>query len=200
MIRLQSSYQYALLDCDGVILNTNSQKKQAFLDIAKGYFLEVPTEFASYLSQSPGLSRFDKLAKLIEIACPGIDASESDKILQNLINKYSVICLDIMREAEVNWDLIDYCRGVFARENLGVVSNSEQAELRAVFKERSLTSTFGLGIFGSPVSKKDNLKKIMNSIGSVESAIYVGDTQNDRECCEKLGIPFALYSPWDVEG
>ena len=199
MITFQDSCKYALLDCDGVILNTNSLKQQAFLSVASNYCSEVPRAYIDYLRKSAGLSRFEKLAKLIEITCPGIEKHEFEIILSKLVDNYSTICRDIMSSAEVNWDFIGYCSRRFSSRCMGVVSNSEETELRSVFEDRKLSGLFGLGVFGSPTAKASNLAKILKEISDISSVVYVGDTQSDRECCESLGLPFVLYSPWKAE-
>ena len=196
MIHIDPHCRYAILDCDGVILNTNKSKYYAFVDVANDYFPQFTCKYSVYLQRSIGRSRFAKLDYLIGIANPAISPSSRKQLLGEMVNSYSLRCREIMLTADINKPFLDFCANRFHSDNLGVVSNSEERELKEVFDQRALSDWFGLGLHGSPATKKSNLLKITQAMTSFEEVVYIGDTKDDRECCAGIGMPFRFYDPW----
>jgi phosphoglycolate phosphatase-like HAD superfamily hydrolase len=69
-----------------------------------------------------------------------------------------------------------------------VVSGGEQNEVRSVLEKRKLSSFFKK-IYGSPNTKKENLKKIRLS-----RALYFGDSWSDYESAKVFDIDFIFIS------
>ncbi|MEI8705626.1 HAD family hydrolase [Pseudoalteromonas sp. B62] len=74
-----------------------------------------------------------------------------------------------------------------------VASGSEQEQLRATLKQRGF-SEFFKDILGSPVSKADNIKTILNDV-KYNKAVMVGDAVADYESAIENDIDFVFYSP-----
>ena len=53
-----SSYKTIIFDCDGVILNSNKIKTEAFYNVTATYGIEAANELVSYHKLNGGISRY----------------------------------------------------------------------------------------------------------------------------------------------
>ena len=60
-----AQYQTLVFDCDGVILNSNKIKTQAFYKVAKVYGYEPAQKLKDYHVQNGGISRYQKFEYLL---------------------------------------------------------------------------------------------------------------------------------------
>ena len=74
-----------------------------------------------------------------------------------------------------------------------MASWSEQEQLRTVLEKRNFSNYF-IEVLGSPVSKSQNIKNILNSVSHI-SAVMVGDALADYEAAKKNNIDFIFYAP-----
>ena len=80
-----------------------------------------------------------------------------------------------------------------------VASGGDQAELRDIFESRNLTVYFD-GMFGSPLSKIDNLAKLNSEKFLTIPGVFFGDACSDMEAAKKYGLDFVYIagaSEWD---
>ena len=61
-----NEFKTIIFDCDGVILNSNNLKTQAFYDIALEWGSDIADEFVLYHRRHGGLSRYVKFNHFIE--------------------------------------------------------------------------------------------------------------------------------------
>ena len=59
-------YKTIIFDCDGVILNSNRIKTQAFKETLSNYKKELVDEFISYHELNGGISRYEKIRFFVE--------------------------------------------------------------------------------------------------------------------------------------
>ena len=146
-------YDIWLFDCDGVILNSNALKTEAFRRVGMGYGAQDAECLVQYHLENGGISRFDKLRFFFrEIR----GETEFDHKLQAALGDYGAfVSAGLRRCLEVPGvrDFVGGLRGTKGRRTF-VVSGSEEEELREVFKDRGLDQYFD-GVFGSPAKKYD---------------------------------------------
>ena len=65
MISQLSSYKTIIFDCDGVILNSNKVKTQAFFDLAKPWGIQAQNMLTDHHVNNGGISRHKKIAHLL---------------------------------------------------------------------------------------------------------------------------------------
>ena len=91
-----SQYQTLIFDCDGVILNSNKIKTQAFYDVAKIYGHGPAQTLKDYNVQNGGISRYQKFEYLFtNILQKPIEPQELKKLLSNFskeVKKALLIC------------------------------------------------------------------------------------------------------------
>lgn len=192
MNKLLTEYQTLVFDCDGVVLNSNKVKTQAFYEATKHYGHELAQALVDYHVANGGISRYLKFEYFLkEILQSGIEESE----LQDLLNRFANAVKQGLMECEVAVGL-DELKEKTRHANWLIVSGGDQAELREVFKARGLVDLFNGGIFGSPDDKDKILarEKLSKSIDG--NALFLGDSKYDFLAANKAGLDFLFLSDW----
>ncbi|WP_028981493.1 HAD family hydrolase [Sporocytophaga myxococcoides] len=176
-----------ILDCDGVIFDSNKLKTQAFEDTLT--FHKVDQEnvrsFIDYHKAQGGVSRYIKFEYLIkEIMKVPFDPS----FYQSLLEKYS----EISQEAYLKSSFTDGCNEFLSKVSslnirLFVASGSDEAELNTIFKLRNIDHYFNQ-IFGSPKTKYEILTKFILPGQNKDSFLMIGDAIADMDSSYKAGI------------
>lgn len=181
-------YKNYLLDCDGVILNSNNFKIEAMRKSLANYPPQKVLEFLDYFRTNFGKSRYQHIEKFfIDIIKKDAPPTERQEILE----RYASICQDEYLNCQL-------CEGVEAflknsdHSRCWVVSGSDQEELRAVFKKRGLASSFK-EVLGSPVSKVENIRSIIsrNNLVAAETCL-IGDAMGDFDAAQSNEIDFVF--------
>jgi phosphoglycolate phosphatase-like HAD superfamily hydrolase len=185
-------YASIIFDCDGVILNSNSLKTQAFHDVAMRFGEEAASLLVRFHVQHGGISRYRKFEYLLEEILGRTATSEEiaelagdygDRVYQHLLRCEVSPCLKEMR-------------GSMPGTRWAVVSGGDQVELRRVFAERNLLALFDGGIYGSPRNKDEILLHQFQSGQLTMPAVFLGDSQYDHEAAIRAGLGFLFVSGW----
>ncbi len=189
--------QCIIFDCDGVLLDSNSMKTDAFRFCLLGHPPKIVEDFIAYQIKNFGKSRrilfetfFEKFL-LKETDNASIEAMV-EKFGQFTSSKY----LEVKETNEMRTNLE---RLIFLGFDLYVVSGSDQYELNEVFLKRGLAKYFKL-ILGSPISKFENLKSLKSSLlkENDEVLCYVGDAANDLFAANKCNIDFVYMTDYEA--
>lgn len=182
-----------IFDCDGVILNSNEVKKQAYYKVALSYYGdELATSLIEYLSKNTGNPRehfFNHFLTNIvpsEFSGPGVEeliAEVTDKIYKGLM------------DCEISQSLFAL-REKFPDSKWLVVSGGVEKELRDIFCKRSLIDLFDGGIFGGPMTKDQILKSLIEQGLIKFPAIFLGDSRYDYEVANRFNLDFIFISGW----
>ncbi len=186
------SYSTFVFDCDGVILNSNAIKTNAFRKISMPFGERESEAFVKYHLQNGGQSRYVKVKYFYE-SILGCKVSTED--VEVLLSLYSQIVLEDLMGAEID-EAIFALRGKYRSSRWMVVSGGDQKELRAVFKSRNLNVLFDGGIYGSPDDKHSILSREIE-LGLLKSpAIYFGDSKYDSVAAKDNNLDFAFVYHW----
>ena len=185
-------YNSILFDCDGVLLNSNNIKTEAFYLSALKYGDKVANKFKKYHLENGGKSRYEKfnylLNKLLKIELQNDDL---DKLLlhySNLITSSLVACEMV--------DNLTELRKISHRSQWYVVSGGKQSELRQIFQKRNIDHFFSGGIHGSPDPKERIFDRLIKTNHDFYPAIYFGDSKYDYEVSKIYNIDFIFVSDW----
>ena len=97
-------YQTLIFDCDGVVLNSNKIKTQAFYNVAKVYGHDAAQSLKDYHIQNGGISRYAKFEYfLTDILGKSINQLE----LQQLLDKFACEVKNKLLSCEVADGLIE---------------------------------------------------------------------------------------------
>ena len=187
-----TQYQTLIFDCDGVILNSNKIKTQAFYDVAKIYGHGPAQALKDYHVQNGGISRYKKFEYfLTNILQKPIETQELKKLLSNFskeVKKALLIC-------EVASNIKEF-RDKTRNTKWLIVSGGDQAELREIFEQRGLSNYFDGGIFGSPDDKDVILKNETKNRNIIGKSLFLGDSMYDYQAANTAKMDFIFISNW----
>jgi phosphoglycolate phosphatase-like HAD superfamily hydrolase len=184
-------YKVAIFDCDGVILNSNQVKSDAFSLALTGEDPVQIKQFILYHQAHGGVSRFIKFEYFFKEIRKSIDYQDDMKAA-------------LKRYAELSKQGLMVCEEIpGVREQLKefktngvkcyVISGGEQQEVRDVLSERGFNQYFKT-IYGSPLSKVENLDIIAKSGVLSSSGVYFGDARSDYDAAKEYGLDFVFVS------
>lgn len=188
-----------LFDCDGVILNSNHIKSQAFAESARQYGIPCMEALVKYHVDNGGISRYKKFDYFIKEILPKYrpDLFSLDKsiLYRQLLYLYSSSLVVSLSQCEVA-TLLDSLRVATHSSKWFIVSGGDQLELRQLFEARNLSYLFDGGIFGSPASKYDIINTLFDQGVIGNHALFVGDSKLDYEVSSFFNLPFAFIREW----
>ncbi|MDO6443879.1 MULTISPECIES: HAD family hydrolase [unclassified Marinobacter] len=192
-----NKYKTWVFDCDGVLLDSNKVKTQAFYQVAKPYGEAKADALVSYHVNNGGISRYVKFNMFLTdiIGRSTVDQEE----LQRLLNGYAAYVRDGLRSCEVTKGL-DELRKLTLGANWLVVSGGDEQELREVFDDRQLSHYFEGNIFGSPDTKDEILAREIGSGLIRHPAVFVGDSEYDYVAASRANLDFIFVRRWSESG
>jgi len=185
-------YRALVFDCDGVVLDSNSVKTEAFYQASLPYGEDVAQAMVAYHVANGGISRYRKFKYLLTQILSGRQVADE---LPLLLERYAALVRDGLLNCAV-------APGLAAlRESLPdsrwmIASGGDQAELREVFALRGLSDYFEGGIFGSPDPKDLILQRERANGNLPQSALFLGDSRFDYQCAVGAGLDFIFLSAW----
>ncbi len=188
-------YKTIIFDCDGVILNSNKLKTDAFYEVGLNYGEGPAKELVSYHKLNGGISRYHKFDYFIDTIIPKYNYEKKDINKELLLNKYAELVKIKLIECQVCPKLEDFKRKTINSKWL-IVSGGDENELREIFSIRKIADIFNGGIFGSPSSKKKILKRELSSKNIRRPALLIGDSKYDYFAAKDQNIEFIFLSCW----
>lgn len=186
-----ADYKTLIFDCDGVVLNSNLVKTEAFYSAALPYGDVTANAFVDYHVAHGGVSRYKKFEWFLREVVQGQVGPD----LQALLNSYS----NDVRHGLLTCDLADGLHELRDKTKGArwlIVSGGDQNELRGVFGERGLADLFDGGIFGSPDPKDLILRREMAVGNVVKPAIFLGDSKYDFMVALEASLDFIFMTKW----
>ena len=185
-------YQTLVFDCDGVVLNSNKIKTQAFYEATKHFGHEPAQALVDYHVQNGGISRYAKFEYFItQILKQELDES----LNQDLLQRFAEAVKNGLMTCEVAEGL-DELREKTKHANWLIVSGGDQSELREVFAARGLDKYFNGGIYGSPDTKDEILAREKKQENITGSALFFGDSKYDYQAVQSAELDFVFISDW----
>lgn len=185
-------YLTLVFDCDGVILNSNRVKTNAFYSAALPYGEGYAQALVDYHVKNGGVSRYKKFQYFLDEIVAG---KRNGPPLSVLLERFAFEVKRGLLVAEVANGL-ERLRGKTRAAKWLIVSGGDQAELREVFASRGLEQLFDGGIFGSPDNKEDILSRELISGHIRQPALFLGDSVYDLEAANGASIEFCFISGW----
>lgn len=194
MLNLKS-YKTLVFDCDGVILDSNKLKTQAYYNTAISYGAnEAQAQtLVDHHVQYGGISRYPKYEYFIR----GImGQTVTGTALKTLLDRFAFEIHRGLLNCEMAPRLGDL-RDATPDARWMLVSGGDQTELRILFAEREIDRMFDAGIFGSPDNKDMILaREIANGNLAAQPAIFFGDSRYDHQAATRAGLDFIFVSGW----
>jgi phosphoglycolate phosphatase-like HAD superfamily hydrolase len=190
-----SQYKYLIFDCDGVILNSNNIKTEAFGEVVASFGDKASKSLIDFHLERGGISRYEKFKYFVEVIALKLNLNLKHISLDELINRYSSIVKKKLEKCEINTDIINYKK--ISKAKWFIVSGSDQKELREIFSKRKICEIFDGGIYGSPLNKEDIFSNLLqkNKINKTE-CLYIGDSEYDHISSAKFELDFIFLKKW----
>ncbi|MGB2221189.1 MAG: HAD family hydrolase [Neptunomonas phycophila] len=186
-----NEYETLVFDCDGVVLNSNKVKVNAFYQAALPYGEKAATALVDYHVERGGISRYKKFEWFLQEKVKG----QTGPNLEELLEAYALIVREGLLTCEIA-DGLEELRKKTKSANWLIVSGGDQNELRDIFFQRELTRFFDGGIFGSPDTKDFILEREISSGNIKSQSLFLGDSKYDLCASKKAGMSFCFISAW----
>lgn len=188
-----TQYRTLIFDCDGVILNSNPIKTEAFYQAALPYGEDAARALREYHVRNGGISRYHKFDWFLTEV---IGQSEPDpEERQALLNAYAKNVWDGMLACEVD-EAIFELRKQTPHARWMVASGSDEQELREIFRLRGLDELFDAGIYGSPRTKDEILSVTEEATTLSRPALFLGDSRYDAQIASSHEHTFIFIRHW----
>lgn len=188
-------YNTLVFDCDGVILNSNKVKTDAFYQAALPYGEAAAQALVDYHVAKGGVSRYLKFSHFLEHIVPVHALGRSGPSLDGLLEHYASAALEGLLTCEVAPGL-HRLRELTPNTRWLIVSGGDQTELRHVFAKRGLAELFDGGIYGSPDTKDEILARELQNNTIQMPALFLGDSKYDYQAASTAGLDFVFLSGW----
>jgi phosphoglycolate phosphatase-like HAD superfamily hydrolase len=172
-------YAYVILDFDGVVLDSNSLKKEAIYSTVQNYLSQKEAEqFVDYFVANNGLPRERKIATYFS------DTYQYESVL----DEYNRILDHKLRDAKFTQSFLFFLEKLkFYNHVPYILSGGDVNEIKSLLELRGLSDSFAL-VMGGPLSKSDNL----NKLAFTGKILYIGDSKIDYEIAKQYDFDFVF--------
>ena len=189
------SYKNLIFDCDGIILNSNKIKTEAFREVVSHYGDNAAEELVKFHVMNGGISRYEKFNYFYENIASNHNLDKKSINVEKLIENYGSKVKKKLEVCEVSIQIMQYRQ--YSDAIWFIVSGSDQNELKKIFKKKQLKDSFNGGIYGSPLSKDEIFKNIFkDKMDEISKSLYIGDSKYDYLAAKKIGMDFVFLSKW----
>lgn len=196
-MKLNSFNQYDLVifDCDGVLIDSNLLKCEAFGKSVSEYPDNIVESFVDHCKKTFGVSRYIKFREFFnEFAIERFD----EKKYKLFLNRYTNLCKELYHEADLTPSVE---RALSLLKDSGyklfVASGSDEKELIEVFKKRNLINYF-INVYGSPKKKTECVSEILENNPGLK-AVFIGDALSDLKVSKEHNLDFIYMSKYTVQ-
>lgn len=184
-------YSVLVFDCDGVVLNSNKLKAEAFYQAALPYGEGAAQALLFYHIENGGVSRYQKFSYFLNNIVEGQFGPSLDALLRT----YGGLIKEGMLSCQIESGLYALRERTPAARWL-IVSGGDENELRGIFTNRGLANLFDGGIYGSPATKHEILARERASGNISGNAVFLGDSRYDHAAATRAGLDFIFISQW----
>ena len=193
------SYSTIIWDCDGVILNSNKIKTDAFRCVTLPFGEVTSSALVDFHIKNGGLSRYTKFEYFVDYILPRYapDVTVEDKptFLLNLLSEYADQVKAGLSKCEIARGLREL-RQSMVNSRWFIVSGGDQTELREVFDQRGIAHYFNGGIYGSPRDKHSIVRDLLKSKQIQYPGLFLGDSRLDHEVARAFEFDFIFINQW----
>ena len=182
---------FVILDCDGVILDSNKIKTDAFRETLHKYSTKHVNKLINYHKKNGGISRKIKF----EYFFKKILKVDNNLIINHSLKLFESIALKKLINAKYIKGVKKFIKALNKNNiKIFIVSGAIQKELRRIFFLKKYDQQFEL-ILGTPKTKDEHVKNIIKKYSlNVKKGIFFGDSKIDYLVAKKYKIEFIFVS------
>lgn len=185
-------YRTFVFDCDGVVLDSNRLKTEAFRLAGLPYGETAAAALVEHHVANGGISRFAKFRHFLDTLVP---QGTSGPGFEDLLTAYADAVSTGLRQCAMAPGL-EALREATAGSRWLIVSGGSQEELREVFAARGIDHWFDGGIFGSPDTKDEILAREIGNGNIALPALFIGDSKYDYRAARQAELDFVFATYW----
>jgi phosphoglycolate phosphatase-like HAD superfamily hydrolase len=187
-------YKSIVFDCDGVVLDSNLVKTEAYFRTAKslGATDAQAQALVDYHVRLGGISRYHKFDWYLREV---LYQPATQEAVQVLLDGFARELEVVLMECAVAEGLPEL-RAASPQANWMILSGGDQREIRTLFAKRDLAKYFDGGLFGSPDNKDIVLAREKEKGNLQFPALFIGDSKYDFEAATRAGLDFVFLSGW----
>ena len=187
-------YKTIVFDCDGVVLDSNKTKVNAYFAVAKkmGGTDEQAQALVEHHIAKGSFPRNGKIEYYLNYI---VKQPITYELMQQYMQAFDDILDTTLMECEVATGL-DALKAATPQARWMLLSGGDQAELRRIFPRRNLAHLFEAGIFGGPDQKVDVLAREISNENIQLPALFLGDSKYDHQAAGGAGLDFVFLSNW----
>lgn len=199
MVGELEKFRSLVFDCDGVLINSNRVKSDAFVQALEILGLPGGNELERYNRENGGISRYVKFIHYLDYILPKFVQADSVRLDGANVNALLDVYGEVVRKKLIQVNVtpgLKELRKFTAGRSWTVVSGGKESEVREVLTWHGIAGLFDGGIYGSPDSKHEILEREVRK-GSIRfPAVFLGDSKYDAEVSAKFGLEFIFVSGW----
>lgn len=179
--------QAIFFDFDGVLVDSNHLKNEAFRTLFKEYDDDVVEAVLAYHRQHGGVSRVEKIRyafkNILRLPLPEVTLQQWATAYSNLVVEQVVQAPQIAGAHAFLCEVVDAVP-------LFVISGTPQNELRDIIRRRDMAHFF-TAICGSPDTKYTHIRQLQTAY-KLESSrcVFIGDAFTDYDAAVTNGLHF----------
>lgn len=183
-----------MFDCDGVVLNSNQTKIDAYYAVAKKMG-GSDAQAQAFVDHHVAKGSFPRNGKTEYYLTEIVKQPVTRAILQQYMQAFEDVLNVTLMQCEVAAGL-GALKAATPQAKWMLVSGGDQAELRRIFPRRQLAQLFEAGIFGGPDKKDEVLAREIANGNLQFPALFVGDSKYDHQAASRAGLDFVFLNAW----
>jgi len=187
-----NSYDVIILDCDGVIFDSNLLKINAFRNALKSFDLKIVDDFIDYFEKNFGTSRYHLVKVFIK---EFLKQNFCEEVYQTILKDYSYNCVLLYKDSSFTNKVIEFLK-YYKNKNLYIASGGDENELNQVFFDKNIHHYFKK-VYGSPRKKSDLVKKIL-ILNPNSKVLMIGDAESDLLASQNNNIDFIFMNKYSL--
>lgn len=183
-----------MFDCDGVVLNSNQTKIDAYYAVAKKMG-GSDAQAQAFVDHHVAKGSFPRNGKTEYYLTQIVKQPATKAILHQYMQAFEDVLDVTLMQCEVAVGL-GALKAATPQAKWMLVSGGDQAELRRIFPRRQLAQLFEAGIFGGPEQKDEVLAREIANGNLQFPALFVGDSKYDHQAASRAGLDFVFLNAW----
>lgn len=185
-------YDVIILDCDGVIFDSNLLKVEAFKKALSHYDKDTIEAFSKYFKNNFGTSRYHLVRVFIE---EFLDQDFEEELYREILKDYGNSCVLLYKESNFTNEFMAFLQ-YYQNKKIYIASGGDEDELNEVFRLKNIHHYFEK-ILGSPRKKSDLVSEVQIE-NSEKKIIMIGDAKSDLLASEANNIDFIYMSQYSL--
>ena len=180
-----------IFDFDGVIAESVQVKSDAFAELYQPYGFDIVKKVVEHHEANGGMSRFKKIKYYHESYLNYRICKEE---IMELAGQFSNLVVEQVIASPYVPGALEYIKKSYGKYKLFISTGTPTEEIKKILKRRNILQYF-LGIYGSPESKINHIKSIIDihKFSPIE-LLFFGDSPTDWEAAKANDITFILRS------